>query len=100
MNMMMAVQRSRTRKAAAHARSGFYNRNNSELLQRFGYMAGTNAAGTGLDGLDAAICYGSDFLEVWIPNGTGFIVGVAHIVAEAGPFSTDITFSRHIFSSK
>jgi hypothetical protein len=62
-------------------------------LQRFGYVTGANATGTGLDGLNAAVCYGSDLLQVRIPHGTGFIVGVAHIVTEAGPFSTNITFS-------
>lgn len=70
------------------------------LLQCLGYVTGANAAGTGLNGLNAAICYGSDLLQVWIPHGTGFIIGVAHIVTEARPFSTNITFSGHIFSSK
>jgi hypothetical protein len=66
------------------------------LLQGFGYVAGADATGTGLDGLNAAICYGSDLLQVRIPHGTGLVVGVAHIVSEAGSFSTNITFSRHI----
>jgi len=82
-----------TRKAAAHACSGFNDQSYGGLLQRLGYVTGTDAAGTGLNGLDAAICYGSDLLQVRIPNGTGFVIGVAHIVAEAGAFSTNITFS-------
>ena len=63
------------------------------LLQRFGYVTGANATGTGLNGHNAAIFYGPDLLQVRIPYGTGFVVGMAHIIAEAGPFSTNITFS-------
>ena len=63
------------------------------LLQCFGYVTGANAAGTDLNGHDAAIFYSSDLLQVRIPYGTSFVVGVAYIVAEAGPFSTNITFS-------
>lgn len=63
------------------------------LLQCFGYVARTDTTGTGLNGHDAAVFNGPDLLKVWIPNGTGFIVGVAYIVAEAGPFSTNIAFS-------
>jgi hypothetical protein len=67
------------------------------LLQRFSYVPGTDAAGTSLDCHDAAVLHRSDLLQVRIPHSAGFIVGVAHIVSEAGPFSTDITFSGHIF---
>jgi len=81
---------------AAALKSGWW----CSLLQCFGYVTGANATGTGLNSLDAAICYGSDLLQVRIPYGTGFVVGVAHVVTEAWPFSTNITFSGHIFSSK
>jgi hypothetical protein len=64
------------------------------LLQRFGYVTGADAAGAGLDSHDAAVVfYRSDLLQVRIPHGAGFVVGMTHIVSEAGPFSTDITFS-------
>jgi hypothetical protein len=66
------------------------------LLQCFGYVTGTDAAGTRLDSHDAAVFHCSDFLQIRIPDSAGFIVSVAHIVSEAGTFSTDITFSRHI----
>ncbi len=70
-------------------------------LQCLGYVTGANATGTGLNSLDATISYGSDLLQVRIPYGTGFVIGVAHIVTEARAFSTNITFSGHIdFSSK
>jgi hypothetical protein len=82
-----------TRKAAAHECSGLIVRYLGVLLQRFGYVAGADATGTGLNGQDAAVLYGSDLLKVRIPYGTGLVVGVAHIVSEAGPFSTNITFS-------
>jgi hypothetical protein len=63
------------------------------LLQRLGDVPGTDAASTDLDSHDAAVFHCSDLLQVWIPHGAGFVVGMAHIVSEAGPFSTDITFS-------
>jgi len=63
------------------------------LLECFGHVTGADAAGTGLDSHDAAVFYRSDLLQVRIPHGAGFVVGMAHIVSEAGPFSTDITFS-------
>ena len=65
-----------------------------QSLQRLGYVSGADTAGAGLDSHNAAILFnGSDLLQVRIPYGTGFVVGVAHIVTEAGPFSTNITFS-------
>lgn len=63
------------------------------LLQRFGNVTGADAAGAGLDSHDAAVFYRSDLLQIRVPHGAGFVVGMAHIVSEAGPFSTDITFS-------
>jgi len=63
------------------------------LLECLGYVPGADAAGTGLDSHDAAVFHRSDLLQVRIPDGAGFVVGMAHIVSEAGPFSTDITFS-------
>ena len=64
------------------------------LLQCLGYVAGANATGARLDGHNAAVVLnGSDLLQVRIPYGTGFVVRMAHIITEAGTFSTDITFS-------
>ena len=74
-------------------RAAAFQNLNMAFLQGLGYVTGTDATGTGLNGLNAAIFNGSDLLKVRIPYGTGFIVGVAHIVTEAGPFSTNITFS-------
>ena len=76
---------------------GVENGEDGVLLQRFGYVSGTDAACTRLDSHDAAVVfYRSDLLQVRIPHGTGFVVCMAHIVSKAGPFSTDITFSGHI----
>jgi hypothetical protein len=80
-------------KPLARACSGFEVVMAGLLLQSFGHMPGANAAGTGLDRHDAAVFYRSDLLKVRIPHGAGFVVGMAHVVSEAGPFSTDITFS-------
>jgi hypothetical protein len=65
-------------------------------LERFGDKAGTDAAGADLDGCDCAVFDGFDLLDVRVPDGTGLVVGMAHVVAEAGAFSADFTFSRHI----
>jgi hypothetical protein len=63
------------------------------LLEGLGHVPGADAAGTGLDSHNAAVFHRSDLLQVRIPHGAGFVVGMAYIVSEAGPFSTDITFS-------
>ena len=62
-------------------------------------MTGPDAAGTGFNGGDAAVFHCLDLLQVGIPYGTCLVVGVADVVAEAGPFSTDIAFSGHVYSS-
>ena len=80
-------------KPLAHACRGFEIVMTGLLLQCFGYMPGADAASTGFDSHNAAVFHRSDLLQVRIPHGAGFIVGMAHIVSEAGPFSTDITFS-------
>jgi hypothetical protein len=66
------------------------------FLNRLGDVTGTDAAGAGLDGPDAAVGDGLDLLKVGVPYGTGLVVGVAHVVAEAGAFTADFTFSRHM----
>jgi hypothetical protein len=63
-------------------------------------MTGTNAACACFDRHDAAIFNCFDLLKIRVPYGTGFVIGMAHIVTEAGAFTADITFSRHIFSSQ
>lgn len=80
-------------KPRAHACRGFEIVMAGLMLQCFGHMPGADAAGTGLDCHNAAVFHSSDLLQVRIPHGAGFVVGMAHIVSEAGTFSTDITFS-------
>ena len=93
MMRLLTAPGQRTRKAAAHERSGLEIGYMMLPLQCFGNVTGTDATGTGLNGHNAAVFYGPDLLQVRIPHGTGLVVGVAHIVTEAGPFSTNITFS-------
>ena len=52
-------------------------------------MSGTDAACADLDGSDVAVPDCLDLLQVRIPDGTGFVVGMADVVAEAGTFTTD-----------
>jgi hypothetical protein len=66
------------------------------LLQCLGNVTGTDATGASLDGHYAAVLDRSDLLQVRVPHGAGFVVGMADVVTEAGTFSTDITFSGHI----
>jgi hypothetical protein len=73
--------------------AAFKIRIKARLLKRFGYVPGANATSTSLYGHYAAIFYGPDLLQVRIPDSTSFVVGVAHIVTEAGAFSTNVTFS-------
>ncbi len=69
-----------------------------ENLQGFDYRAGTDAAGANLDGRHTAIrSLGLDLLQVWVPGGTGFVVGMAYVIAGAWAFAADFTFSRHCF---
>jgi hypothetical protein len=65
----------------------------NRFLQRLGDVSGTDAAGADLDGPDGAVPDGLDLLEVGIPYGTGFVVGMADVVAEAGTFTTYCAYS-------
>jgi hypothetical protein len=85
--------RSGTKKSREHQSAAALKFVKACLLQCFCNVSGTDAARTGLNGHDAAVFHCSDLLQVRIPYGAGFVVGMAHIVAEAGAFSTDITFS-------
>ncbi len=64
-------------------------------LDGLGDVAGADAAGADLDGLDAAIPDGLHLLQVRVPRGAGLVVGVADVVTETGTFAADFTFSRH-----
>ena len=59
-------------------------------------MTGTDAASADFNCLHAAIADCSYLLKVGVPHGTGFVVSMAYIVAKAGAFTADFTFSRHI----
>ena len=67
-----------------------------ERLESLGNGAGTDAAGAHLDGGYTAVgCLGLNLLQVRVPGGTGFVVGMAHVVASAGAFTANFTFSGH-----
>lgn len=63
------------------------------MLNYFCNETGADATGANFDGRYAAIFYSSDFLEIGAPDGTGFVVGMADIITEAGAFSANFTFS-------
>ena len=66
----------------------------SKSLERFSYESRTDATGTYLDSSDAAVVFNRFyFLEIRVPDCTGFIVCVADIVSEAGAFTTNFAFS-------
>lgn len=62
-------------------------------LKSLGNGAGTDAAGADLDGPNGAIVDSLHLLQVGVPGGTGFVVGMAHIVASTGAFTTNFAFS-------
>jgi len=62
-------------------------------LERLGNVTGTNAAGADFNGSDAAVSDRFNLLKVRIPNGTGFVVGMAYVVAEGRTFTTDFAYS-------
>lgn len=62
-------------------------------LKSLGNGTGTDATGADFDGPDGAVVDSLHLLQVGVPGGTGLVVGVAHIVACAGAFTTNFTFS-------
>jgi len=85
------------KKPLTHGASGFGNlKPETYDLNGFGDVTGTDATGAGFDGPDAAVRDCLDLLQVGVPNGTGLVVGVAHVIAEAGAFTADFAFSRHV----
>jgi len=58
-------------------------------------VTGADAAGADFYALHGAIPQGLDFLKVWVPGSAAFIVGMAHIIPEAGTLATYFAYSRH-----
>jgi len=56
-------------------------------------MTGADATGTDFNCSYTAVGNSFDFLKIWMPYGTGLVVGVAYVVAEAGAFAADFTCS-------
>lgn len=82
---------------ALHApRLNSVTRNGRLVLKCFGYVTGADTAGADLDRSHVAVSDCLDLLEVRVPYSTGFVVGMAYVVAEAGTFTADFTNSRHI----
>lgn len=65
-------------------------------LERLGNGAGTDATGANLDGPDRAVVNSFHLLQVGVPGGAGFVVSVTYIVAGAGAFTANFTFSGHV----
>jgi hypothetical protein len=63
------------------------------MLERLDNVAGTDAAGADLDGSDISVSDSFDFLEIRVPDGTGFVFCMADVVTEAGAFSTYCAYS-------
>jgi hypothetical protein len=55
-------------------------------------MSGTDAPRTDFDAAHGSLLDSFDFLQVGVPNSPGFVVGMADIVTEAGPFAADCTY--------
>jgi hypothetical protein len=63
--------------------------------ERFGYMAGTDAAGADLDASHCALTDCFNLLQVRMPGTAGFVVRMADVVSEARTFAADFTNFRH-----
>lgn len=58
-------------------------------------VTGANAASAHLNASDGALTDCLNFLQVWMPGATCFVVCVADIVSETRTFSTDFTYFGH-----
>ena len=58
-------------------------------------MAGADAARTDFHAFHAPVANGLNLLQVWIPDFLGFVIGMAHIIAEARSFTADFAYFRH-----
>jgi len=61
----------------------------------FGDQSGAKASRADLHSNQPSFFGRLYFVEVGIPNLSGFIIGVAYVVTEDRSFSTDITHFRH-----
>jgi hypothetical protein len=68
-------------------------------LQGLRYPAGADAAGAYLDGRNGAVSHCLNFLEIRMPGSGSFVICMAHVVTEAGAFSTDGAYLRHFLLS-
>jgi hypothetical protein len=64
-------------------------------LGGFGDQFGAKASGADLHSNHPSLFGRLYLMEVGIPNLSGFIIGVAHIVTKDRSFSADITHFRH-----
>ena len=63
------------------------------FLERFGYQPRADAAGTDLDCSYSAVSDSLNLLKIRIPDCAGFIVGMTDVIAKAGTFTADYTYS-------
>jgi hypothetical protein len=66
-----------------------------DVLHGLRDTARSDAAGTHFDAPDGAVAYSFHLLQIWIPDPAGFVVGVAHIIAEAGALAAYFTHFGH-----
>lgn len=71
---------------------GAVKKGSNDLLN----FAGTDAAGTDLHGFDRTLMFSTDFLQVWIPDRAGFIMGVTDVVSANRLFAANSTFFSHL----
>jgi hypothetical protein len=69
--------------------------NSCVLLESFYHVPRTDAAGANLDALNGTVPHRFYLLQVGIPGPACFIVGVAHVIAEAGAFPADFADFGH-----
>jgi hypothetical protein len=58
-------------------------------------MSRSDTSCADLNALDGTVSHGFNFLQVRIPDSTGFVVSVTYIISKAGAFPADFANFRH-----
>jgi len=61
----------------------------------FGDQPGAKASGTDLHMNGPSLFEGLNFMEVWVPDFSGLVIRVTHVMSEDRPFPADITNFCH-----
>jgi hypothetical protein len=72
-----------------------YTFNLEPLLQRPGYLAGTETAGTDIDPFNGTLADGFNPLEIGAPSFKGFVVSMTDFMSYLVAFAANATYLGH-----